>query len=173
MDTNRGIGIQPSEIAKIGFIITFAKFLELIKDDLNKIKYLLAAFCYIGVPIILVMIQPDLGTALSFVFISIAMIYICGIDYKYILGGFLACIVIIPIAWQYVLKAYQKNRILIFINPDSDPMGGGYHVLQSKIAVGSGEFLVQDYLRVLMHKIFCLKSIQTLYLLLLGKNWVL
>ncbi|MBY6951413.1 rod shape-determining protein RodA [Clostridium botulinum] len=135
-----GIGIQPSEIAKIGFIITFAKFLELIKDDLNKIKYLLAAFCYIGVPIILVMIQPDLGTALSFVFISIAMIYICGIDYKYILGGFLACIVIIPIAWQYVLKAYQKNRILIFINPDSDPMGGGYHVLQSKIAVGSGEF---------------------------------
>ncbi|NFA59578.1 rod shape-determining protein RodA [Clostridium sporogenes] len=135
-----GIGIQPSEIAKIGFIITFAKFLELVKDNLNKIKYLFSALCFVGVPIILVMIQPDLGTALSFIFITITMIYICGIDYKYILGGFLSCIIVIPIAWQYILKAYQKNRILVFLNPDSDPTGGGYHVLQSKISVGSGQF---------------------------------
>lgn len=133
-----GIGIQPSEIAKIAFIITFAKFLELIRDNLNQIKYLLAALCYIGVPIALVMLQPDLGTALTFVFISISMLYICNIDYRYIISGILSCVILIPFAWQYLLKAYQKDRILIFINPNLDPMGSGYHVLQSKVSIGSG-----------------------------------
>jgi rod shape determining protein RodA len=132
------LSFQPSEIAKIGFIITFAKFLELIKDNLNKIKYLLAAFCYIGVPIALVMIQPDLGTALAFVFISIAMLYSCNINYSYILSGILSCAILIPLAWQYLLKSYQKSRILIFINPNLDPMGAGYHVIQSRMSIGSG-----------------------------------
>jgi len=132
------IGIQPSEIVKIGFIITLAKFLDLIKDNVNQVKYLLATLAYIGVPIVLVMAQPDLGTALAFVFISIAMLYICGIDYRYILAGVLSCAIFIPLAWQYLLKEYQKNRLLVFINPDLDPMGAGYHVLQSKISVGSG-----------------------------------
>jgi rod shape determining protein RodA len=133
-----GIGIQPSEIVKIGFILAFAKYLELIKDNINKLSYLLSVMIFVGLPTVLVMRQPDLGTALAFVFISLVMLFICGISYKYVLGGLFSLVILIPIAWHHLLKPYQQNRLLVFLNPDTDPLGSGFHVLQSKLSIGSG-----------------------------------
>lgn len=136
-----GFGIQPSEAVKIGFIITLAKYLDLIKENINRVKYLCYLLAYVMVPVILVMKQPDLGTALSFLFIFVVMVYTCNINYKYIIGAFLSVIVTFPIAWYFLLKPYQKARISVFLNPDLDSLNSGYHVIQSKIAVGSGGFL--------------------------------
>jgi rod shape determining protein RodA len=132
------IGIQPSEIVKIGFIITLAKYLSLIKENLNEIKSLLGLLLFIIFPVVLVARQPDLGTALSFVFIFAVMIYICGLHYKYILGGLLSAAALIPVAWTFFLKPYQKSRLLVFLTPYSDPLNTGYHIIQSKTAVGAG-----------------------------------
>lgn len=133
-----GFGIQPSEVAKIGFIISLAKYLDIIKEKINEIKYLAYLLAYVMVPVILVMMQPDLGTALSFFFIFVVMVYMCNINYKYIISAFLAAIVALPIAWNFLLKPYQKARILVFLNPGSDPLNSGYHVIQSQTAIGSG-----------------------------------
>ena len=134
-----GVGIQPSEIVKIGFIITLAKHLEMVKEDLNKFKNICLLLLHAGVLIGLILLQPDLGTAMVFVFIFMGMVFICGINYKYIFGAIGAMAAFAPIAWLFILEKYQKNRIRVFLNPESDPLNAGYHVIQSKISVGSGQ----------------------------------
>lgn len=133
--------IQPSEFAKIGIIIAFAKLLENREDKLNNIKHLFVPVAFVGLPMVLVLTEPDLGGALVFVAILIGMIFAAGVSYKLIAWGTVAGLIAIPPAWLYVLEPHQKKRLLVFLNPDLDPLGGGYHVIQSKIAVGSGRLL--------------------------------
>ncbi len=132
------VGIQPSEFVKIGFIITFSKACADMGDDINKPINVLKLLLHIGILLGLILLQPDFGTAMVFIFIFAGILFVSGISYKYILSalGFVAAI--IPVAWFFLFKEYQKNRILIFLNPESDPLGAGYHVVQSKIAIGSG-----------------------------------
>ena len=132
--------MQPSEVVKIGYILTFAKYLEKKKDNLNKLIDVLPAMLHLGLIVGLIMLQPDTGTALVFIFISIFMLFAAGMSYKIIAGAFGGFLISLPIIWK-VLKPYQKNRILVFLNPELDPMGAGYHVIQSKTAIGSGQFL--------------------------------
>ncbi len=135
------LSFQPSEIVKIGFILTFAKQLEKKESILNSFKGLSQLFLYF-LPIIgLILLQPDFGTGLVFIFFTFFMLYAAGLNYKYILGIFTTGIVSIPILWLYYLKPYQKHRILVFLNPELDPLDKGYHVIQSKIAIGSGQLL--------------------------------
>lgn len=134
-------GFQPAEIVKIGFVLSFSKFLEKRKDNLDSIVQVAPCVGYIMVPIGLIVLQPDMGTALVFIFISAFMLFAAGINYKYILGAFGALVISMPILWAFILKEYQKNRILAFFDPNLDPMGTGYNVIQSKIAIGSGQFL--------------------------------
>ncbi len=135
------VGIQPSEIAKIGFIISFAKHVDAVREDINRPPVLLLLCLHAGLLIGLILLQPDLGTALVFAVIFLGMLFIGGLSLKYfaVAGGLLA--IIAPLAWFFILQDFQKNRILTFFNPAMDPLGAGYHVIQSKIAIGSGGVL--------------------------------
>lgn len=135
------VGIQPAEIAKIGFIISFAKHIDSVREDINRPPVLLALFLHAGLLIGLVLLQPDMGTALVFAVIFLGMLFIGGLSLKYFaaVGGLFA--VLAPLSWFFFLQDFQKNRILTFLNPELDPLGSGYHVIQSKIAIGSGGVL--------------------------------
>ncbi len=133
--------IQPSEIVKIGFIITLAKHIDNVKENINDIRHILMILLHLMVPVILIHKQPDLGTQLALIFIFIGIIFIAGINLKYIIISIITAISLSPIAWFFLLSPYQKNRILTFLNPESDPLITGYQVIQSKISVGSGQLL--------------------------------
>ena len=133
------IGIQPSEFVKIGFIITFSKVVSDMGDRINEPKNVLILLAHLGVLLFLIMLQPDFGTAMVFISIFIGIVFSAGISYKYIITAAGTVIGIIPMVWFFFLKEYQKNRIRVFLNPESDPLGSGYHVIQSKIAIGSGQ----------------------------------
>lgn len=133
------IGIQPAEIAKIGFIITFSKHLDKVSYEINKFSNVLKLCLHFGVFLFLIELQPDTGTAMVFTFIFISMLFIAGISYKYILSAVFASISLIPILWFFVLKDFQKLRILALINPEKYSQNFGYQVIQSKIAIGSGK----------------------------------
>lgn len=130
-------GIQPAEIVKIGFIITFAKHLSVLKN-VNKTKNLLGLILHLLPIVALIMLQPDFGTTMVFICIFAGMIFVAGLSYKYIFASLVGVGLSVPVIWNF-LKPYQKDRILVFLNPESDPLGRGYHVIQSKIAIGSGK----------------------------------
>ncbi len=135
-----GIGIQPSEFVKIGFAVTFARHLESTGDAINRPLPFLGLLVHAGVLIGLVLLQPDYGTAMVYIFMFICMIFVAGIKYRVLLSFAGAFAVFCPIAWFFILKPYQQDRIISFINPENDPAGAGYQVMQSKVAIGSGEF---------------------------------
>lgn len=132
------VSLQPAEIAKIVFIIGFAKQLAENEIMINDFKTLLKLLGYAAIPIVLILLQPDFGSASVFMFICVVMLFAAGIGIKYIIGGACALAAICPLAWFFLLQDYQKNRIINLFNPENDPSGSGYHVLQSKLAVGSG-----------------------------------
>ena len=131
------ITIQPSEFSKLLMIICMAKMLEPRIGKLDTFKSLILPVLYVGVPIALVFLQPDLGTSLVYIAIFVGMLFISGIRTRLIkiIAG--TGLLLMPLGW-FVLKEYQKQRILVFLNPDIDPFGSGYHIIQSKIAIGSG-----------------------------------
>lgn len=131
---------QPSEFAKIALIIFLADFLSKNKLKLDNFFYFLLPFAYTGLLIFLVFKQPDLGTSLVYLAILIMMLFVVGAKIKYLMTVFLIALSSVPILW-FGLKEYQKRRLILFLNPNLDPLGGGYNVIQSKIAIGSGGFL--------------------------------
>ncbi len=131
---------QPSEFAKIALIAFLADFLAKNKSKLDNFIYYLLPFVYTGLLIFLVFMQPDLGTSLVYLAILIIMLFVVGVKIKYLVFTFLAALSSIPVLWIF-LKDYQKNRLILFLNPNLDPLGGGYNVIQSRIAIGSGGFL--------------------------------
>lgn len=133
------IGIQPSEFVKIGFIITFSKHVSLVGENINHPKNVFKLCLHLIVILGLILLQPDFGTAMVFVFIFVGIMFVSGISWKYIAGAVSAIVAAAPLAWFFLMKEYQKKRILVFLNPESDPLGSGYHVIQSKIAIGSGK----------------------------------
>lgn len=135
------VGIQPAEIVKIGFILSFAKHIVSFGDELNKPKNILMLFVHAALITGLIMLQPDYGTAMVFLAIALTMLFIANISWKYIAGAAGVFAVIAPFVWFFLLKDYQKDRFTAFFNPESDPLGTGYHVTQSKLAIGSGRIL--------------------------------
>jgi len=131
--------LQPSEFTKLALAITFARHLEN-KSSLNHIKDLGSVFLHIVIPVLLIAKQPDLGTALVVLAMVFGMLFVAGLSYRLIGVIFGAGVLSLPVLWNF-LDPYQKNRILIFINPYLDPLGDGYNVIQSKIAIGSGKLL--------------------------------
>ncbi|QXM05762.1 rod shape-determining protein RodA [Crassaminicella indica] len=134
------VDIQPSEIVKIAFILSFAKFLEDRQNKLNTIKDLIPVGCYAAAPILLILKEPDLGNALVFMVIAFGMIFVSGLDYKIIGRGMLAGVISLPLVYK-LLAPHQKVRIDAFLNPSDVSLPGNYHVMQSKIAIGSGKLL--------------------------------
>ena len=143
-----GINIQPSELIKVTLILALSKFYSEIRyDHIGYIRNLFIPFLLIIIPFIFIILQPDLGTALMFFILGIFIMFIAGVRiWKFILSFFLTLITL-PLAWNYLLKGYQKKRILSFLNPESDPLGSGYHLIQSKIALGSGGAYGKGFLK--------------------------
>lgn len=132
--------IQPSEISKIIIIITLAAFLSTRKGDLTGIKDIVFAFIHISIPTFFIFLQPDLGTSLVLIAVLIGQLFIAGIKIKHLGVIFIIGFVLIAIILNFnLLKEYQMNRLLVFLNPDLDPQGAGYNLSQSKIAIGSGQ----------------------------------
>ena len=141
---------QPSEIAKLFLIITLAKyFSEDHTTNGHTLRQLVKPFLLVAVPVLLVVKQPDLGTGLMLLFIFTAMVIAAGIKFKSFIYLVATAALSAPLAWQVFwkhLKDYQKKRLLVFVDPESDPSGAGYHIIQSKIAVGSGMVTGKGYL---------------------------
>src|SRR5665647_1235371 len=140
---------QPAELAKIAFVMIIAYFLERIEEERfarwqNTIKTLL----YAMIPILLVILQPDLGTCMVFMFIGFVMFFVAGLKYKYIMWGIVATFISFPLVWYLFIEKndYIKDRILSFLDPTSNPLSAGYNVLNSKLAIGSGGLFGQGWL---------------------------
>ncbi len=142
---SESLTIQPSEFAKIILIIFLAyalvKLQERDKTEINKIWKLGLILLIVGVPIVLIAIQPDYGTVMAFVVAIAFMLFAAGIDKKYVIAVILIAVIAIPLLYNFVLPSHAKARIDIFLNPELDPKGSGYNLIQSKLAIGSGQLL--------------------------------
>ena len=139
--------LQPSELMKIAIIISFAKFYHRTKSmDVNRIKNVVQPLVILTIPIFLVIAQPDLGTAILIAGTGISVMWLSGLKLKYFIYSFLILMVTAPFVIS-LLKPYQKLRVLTFFNPDRDPLGAGYQIIQSKIAVGSGGLTGKGFLK--------------------------
>ena len=141
------IVLQPSELMKIGVILCLAKYYHRLKiNDVNSIINISIALSIIIIPIILVLTQPDLGTSVLIAFSGLIILWLGGIKLKYFLVSLFTFLISLPFIISF-LKPYQKLRILTFLDPDRDPLGAGYHIIQSKIAIGSGGLSGKGFLK--------------------------
>ncbi len=140
--------LQPSEPAKLSLVITLASYYY--RKDTGKgftLKELLVPGMLAGLPFLLILKQPDLGTALMLAFVAISMTLFVKLRWSTLIVIVLAIVTIIPLAWKFGLKPYQKQRVQTFLNPEGDPLNKGYHIMQSKIAVGSGGKFGKGFLK--------------------------
>lgn len=141
------INLQPSELMKIAIIVCFARYYHRIQNvDVHNYKFLLQPIILLIIPCYLVILQPDLGTAILIAGSGIAIIWLAGLNIKYFFYSGILLLVSLPFVIS-ILKPYQKSRILTFFNPDRDPLGAGYQIIQSKIAIGSGGFYGKGFLK--------------------------
>ena len=141
------MNLQPSELMKIAVIVCFARYYHRIQSsDIQSYKYLLQPIILLLIPCYLVITQPDLGTAILIAGSGLAIIWLAGLNLKYFVYSGLILMVSLPFVIS-ILKPYQKSRILTFFNPERDPLGAGYQIIQSKIAIGSGGFLGKGFLQ--------------------------
>ncbi len=141
------IGIQPSEICKVGFAITFARHLSLVRNAINRPMTVLLLLAHLVALLALIMMQPDAGSAMVFCFMFAVMVFTAGISFKYIIPAVLSMAAAAPLVYLFLLSDYQKHRIQVFFNPEMDKLGSGYNVIQSKIAVGSGQIFGKGFLK--------------------------
>lgn len=143
--------LQPGEFAKV-FVIIFLSFAITkvqgrYQDEINKPLKLFLILLAVAVPVFLIILEPDYGTAMCFLVFSVIMLFIAGIDRKYILITFIIILILAPVVYNFVLPSHAKTRIEIFLNPESEPRGAGYNVLQSKLAIGSGQLFGMGLLK--------------------------
>ena len=131
--------LQVSELAKLIIIVALARFYTEVRTDELSLADLCKAGVLTAVPVGLILLQPDLGTALVLVPVAVVGAYLAGIQWKHAAVLLLAGAMMLPVGWHF-LKPYQKERVTTFLRPEDDPKGSGYQILQSKIAVGSGGF---------------------------------
>jgi len=141
------IQLQPSEVMKIALVLALARYFHrLSADSIGNPLVLIVPIGMVFAPVGLVLMQPDLGTAVMLVLVGAAMFWVAGVRlWKFVLVT-LAGVAAVPVAWNF-LHDYQKNRILTFLNPESDPLGTGYHITQSKIAMGSGGLIGKGFMK--------------------------
>jgi len=137
--------IQPSEFTKLSLILTLAYYLGSRHNNVSHAKSFLVPLFLTAIPAFLILKQPDLGTALVLFPVFLSMIYVFGVGIKYIIGFLISGMLFMPLFW-HILRPYQKQRLLVFINPNMDPLGAGYTIIQSKIAVGSGKLFGKGWL---------------------------
>jgi len=141
------INLQPSELMKIAIIVCLAKYYHRIQlNQINNFQHIFSALIILALPIMLVITQPDLGTSILIAFSGLTVMWFAGLNMKYFIYSFMFSLASMPFVISF-LKPYQKLRILTFLNPDRDPLGAGYQIIQSKIAVGSGGLTGKGFLK--------------------------
>lgn len=140
--------LQPSELMKIVVVMALARYFHAAAaEDMKRITFLVVPAFLILAPVGLVLLQPDLGTALMIIMAGAAVFFVAGAPTWLFIGGIAATAAIIPLAWKFGLHDYQKQRVRTFLDPESDPLGAGYHITQSKIALGSGGIEGRGFLK--------------------------
>ncbi|MDA9564884.1 rod shape-determining protein RodA [Alphaproteobacteria bacterium] len=141
-----GLNVQPSELMKFALILMLARYFDqLSKINFNRLFSYVIPILYIIIPGLIVISQPDLGTGLTIIILGFAILFYVGVSLKFVFIFLLTFISSVPIIWQQLYN-YQKNRILVFLNPEIDSLGSGYQIIQSKIAIGSGGLFGKGYL---------------------------
>lgn len=155
------INIQPSELMKIFMVLALARYFHGIPvEDIGRISRLIIPIIMVAVPTALILRQPDLGTAIMLAMTAGAVMFLAGVRlWKFAAIG-VAAMAAAPIAWQF-LHTYQKNRVLTFLNPETDPLGAGYHIIQSKIALGSGGLAGKGFMQGPQSHLHFLPEMQT------------
>jgi len=166
------LSFQPSEFVKISFILALAKFFHRPPDRKGySLKQLPLPFLLLLVPMALILKQPDLGTAIILLLVFFSILIFVKIRWSSLLTVGLTGAAAVPLLWS-LLKEYQKRRIITFFNPDLDPLGAGYHLIQSKIAVGSGGIIGKGFLKGTQSKLGFLPEQQTDFIFsALGEEW--
>ncbi|MEO9962900.1 MAG: rod shape-determining protein RodA, partial [Nisaea sp.] len=154
-------GLQPSELMKIALVLALARYFHGTSiEDVRRIPHLFVPVLLIALPAALVLRQPDLGTALMLVITGAVIFFAAGVRiWKFVLVG-IVTVAAAPIAWGF-LRDYQKQRVLTFLNPENDPLGSGYHIIQSKIAFGSGGLFGKGFLQGTQSHLNFLPEMQT------------
>lgn len=175
-----GISFQPSEVAKLTLIFGLGRYFSDRRSSLSARPRssfgvlwhdLFVPLLMTLVPMLLVFKQPDLGTSLLFFGIFIFMLFTSGLRYRYILGFLLLCLMMMPFGW-HIIKPYQKDRLLVFLNPNIDPLGAGYTIIQSKIAVGSGRLWGKGWLSGTQNQLNFLPERHTDFIFsVIGEEW--
>ncbi len=175
-----GLSFQPSELSKLSVILMLGRYLSSrypsLSFDLRSSFYglwrnLILPFFLVSLPILLIFKQPDLGTAVLLFGIFLVMLFVSGLEYK-IVGSFVLVILgLLPFLW-HVMKPYQRDRLLVFLNPNLDPLGAGYTIIQSKIAVGSGGLLGKGWLSGTQNQLNFLPERHTDFIFsVVGEEW--
>ena len=157
---------------KIAVVITLARYFHAAgKDDMRSVRFLIPALIFIMLPVGLVLLQPDLGTSIMIFTVGIGMIFLAGAPiWMFLLGGVIT-VISMPIAW-YFMHDYQKQRVRTFLDPESDPLGAGYHITQSKIALGSGGIEGKGFLEGTQSRLNFLPEKQTDFIFTLwAEEW--
>ncbi len=166
-----GINLQPSELAKIAIILALVRYLVNDVENRFRLRYLVQAGCLIVPPLLLIFRQPDLGTAIIFVPTVIILLFVAGVRWKYLFTVVFLGLLSAPAGW-FILKDYQKKRLLTFLNPEQDPLGAGYSIIQSKIAVGSGGLLGKGWLGGTQNQLDFLPQRHTDFVFsVIGEEW--
>jgi rod shape determining protein RodA len=138
--------LQPSEVMKIALVLAMARYFHgLTMEDTRRLRSLVVPILLMAAPAALVMRQPDLGTAVLLILTSSALMFAAGVPLRVFIAAGVAAVASVPVGWQF-LREYQKQRIYTFLDPENDPLGAGYHILQSKIALGSGGMFGKGFL---------------------------
>jgi rod shape determining protein RodA len=166
------ISFQPSEFVKISFVLALAKFFHRPPGrEGYSLKHLIFPFLLLMIPAMLILKQPDLGTAIILVLVFFSTLLFVKIRWSSLLAIVIVGASFLPLVWRF-LKEYQKKRIITFFNPDLDPLGAGYHLIQSKIAVGSGGILGKGFMKGTQCRLGFLPEQQTDFIFsVLGEEW--
>jgi rod shape determining protein RodA len=153
--------LQPSEVMKIALVLALARFFHARNlEEIDSLRTLIAPVLMVLVPAALVLKQPDLGTALLLIMGSAMIFFTAGVKMRVFGYSIVLALAAIPIGWQF-LHDYQKGRVLVFLNPESDPLGSGYHIMQSKIALGSGGVFGKGFMQGTQSHLNFLPEMQT------------
>jgi len=166
------IQLQPSELVKIAVIMALARYFHAgTVENVKRITYLIPPALMVLAPMGLVMVQPDLGTALMIGMVGTVLFFVAGAPRWLFLSGIAAAAAAVPIGWHF-MRDYQKQRVLTFLHPESDPLGAGYHITQSKIALGSGGISGKGFLNGTQSHLNFLPEKQTDFIFTLwGEEW--
>ena len=166
------VSFQPSEFMKLALIMALARYYQwLMPERVSQPQWVLAPLLMIAVPVVLTLRQPDLGTGLMFAAVGLAIMFMAGTSVLYFAGGFAAAAAALPLVWQH-LHDYQRRRIEIFLDPERDPLGSGYHITQSKIAIGSGGVWGKGFMQGTQSQLDFVPEKHTDFIVtMLGEEW--